>query len=132
MPSARVVIVAPITDVVCLVMTETEVEGTMIPEVVPVKGILPEVDVLEEAACGPAVIVAPEATEEVRDDTLPESSMDVSSSRRRFKTWSQSVRCRCQRPQRLVVVGSNFWQMTSLTRRWWPATWSRCAGLSSG
>jgi hypothetical protein len=58
-------------------MTETEVEGTMIPEVVPVKGIFPEVDVLEEAASGPAVIVAPEATEEVRDDMLPESSMDV-------------------------------------------------------
>jgi hypothetical protein len=36
-----------------------------------------EVEVLEEAACGSVVTVAPEATEEVRDDVLPESSMDV-------------------------------------------------------
>jgi hypothetical protein len=58
-------------------MTETQVEGTTIPEAVSVEGVVPEVEVLEEAAFGPAVTVAPEATKEVRDDTLPESSMDV-------------------------------------------------------
>jgi hypothetical protein len=49
----------------------------MIPEAMSVEGVVPEVKVLEEAASGPAVIVAHEATEEVRDDALPESSMDV-------------------------------------------------------
>jgi uncharacterized membrane protein len=44
---------------------------------VPVEGVVPVVEVLEEAASGPAVTVAPEATEEVHDDALPESSMDV-------------------------------------------------------
>jgi hypothetical protein len=43
----------------------------------PVEGVLPEVEVLEEAASGPVVTVAPEATEEVRNEALPESSMDV-------------------------------------------------------
>jgi hypothetical protein len=58
-------------------MTETQVEGTTIPEAVPVEGIVPEVEVLEETASGLAVTVAPEATEEVRDRVLPESTMDV-------------------------------------------------------
>jgi hypothetical protein len=59
------------------VLIETQVEGTTIPEAVPVEGVVPEVTVLEEAASGPAVTVAPEATKEVRDDALPDSSMDV-------------------------------------------------------
>jgi hypothetical protein len=58
-------------------MTETQVEGATIPEVVPVEGVVPEVEVLEGAASGPEVAIAPEATEEVRDDVLPESSMDI-------------------------------------------------------
>jgi hypothetical protein len=58
-------------------MTETQVEGTAIPEVVPVESTTPEVAVLEGMTTGPEVSVAPEPTEEVRDDLLPESSMDV-------------------------------------------------------
>jgi hypothetical protein len=44
---------------------------------VAIEGIVSEAEVLEGAASGPEVPVAPEATEEVRDDVLPESSMDV-------------------------------------------------------
>jgi hypothetical protein len=58
-------------------MTETQVEGTAIPEDMVVEGVVPKVEVLEEAASGPVETVAPEATEEVRDDALPESSMDI-------------------------------------------------------
>jgi hypothetical protein len=58
-------------------MIETQVEGTTIPEVVPVEGVVPEAEVLEGAGSGPEVMIAPEATEEVRDDGLPESSIDV-------------------------------------------------------
>jgi hypothetical protein len=58
-------------------MTETQVEGTVIPEAVPVEGTVPEAEVLEEVTTGPEVPVAPEPTEEVHDDPLPESSMDV-------------------------------------------------------
>jgi hypothetical protein len=43
----------------------------------PVEGVVPEAEVLTGAALEPGVTVAPEAIEEVRDDTLPESSMDV-------------------------------------------------------
>jgi hypothetical protein len=43
----------------------------------PVGGVAPEADVLEGTAIGPEVPIAPETTEEVHDDALPESSMDV-------------------------------------------------------
>jgi hypothetical protein len=49
----------------------------VIPEAVPVQGTVLEAAVLEGAATGPEVPVAPEPTEEVHDDTLPEASMDV-------------------------------------------------------
>jgi hypothetical protein len=59
------------------VLIETQVEGSAIPEAVPVGGVAPEADVLEGTAIGPEVPIAPETTEEVHDDALPESSMDV-------------------------------------------------------
>jgi hypothetical protein len=61
----------------CFVLTETQVEGTTVPEAVLVEGVVPKAEVLEGAASAPEVTIALEATEEVRDDTLPESSMDV-------------------------------------------------------
>jgi hypothetical protein len=58
-------------------MTETQVEGTTIPEAVPIEGTAPEAAVLEGVTTEPEVLVAPEPTEEVHDDTLPEASMNV-------------------------------------------------------
>jgi hypothetical protein len=51
--------------------------GTTIPGAVPVEGVVPEAEVLEGAGSGLEVTIAPEATEEVHDDALSESSMDV-------------------------------------------------------
>jgi hypothetical protein len=68
---------SPSIDVVCLVMTETQVEGTTIPEVVPVEGTAPEATALEGATTEPEVPVAHVPTEEVHDDALSETSMDV-------------------------------------------------------
>jgi hypothetical protein len=61
----------------CFVVTEAQVEGTAIPEVVAIEGVVLEADVLRGAASGPEVPIAPEITEEVHDDALSESSMDV-------------------------------------------------------
>jgi hypothetical protein len=58
-------------------MTETQVEGTVIPEAVPVGGTAPEDAMLGEATTEAQVPVAPEPTEEVHNDPLPEASMDV-------------------------------------------------------
>jgi hypothetical protein len=58
-------------------MTEAEVEGAVIPEVVAINGVVPEAEMLEGAASGPEIPIAPEVTEEVHDEALPESSMDV-------------------------------------------------------
>jgi hypothetical protein len=58
-------------------MTKAQVEGSMIPEAVPVEGTARKAAVLEGATTGLEVPVAPEPTEEVNDDALPEASMDV-------------------------------------------------------
>jgi hypothetical protein len=58
-------------------MTEVQVEGAAILEVVAIEGVVPEAEMLEGAASGPEVPIAPETIEEVRDDTLLESSMDI-------------------------------------------------------
>jgi hypothetical protein len=44
------------------VLTETQVERATIPEVLPVEGVVPEAEVLEGAASGSGVTIAPEAT----------------------------------------------------------------------
>jgi hypothetical protein len=62
------------------VLTGAEAEGSTIPEAVPVEGIVPEAEVATGAATEPAEIasgVAPGVAEEVRDDVLPESSLEV-------------------------------------------------------
>jgi predicted Rossmann fold nucleotide-binding protein DprA/Smf involved in DNA uptake len=61
-------------------LTGAEVEGSTIPEAVPVEGIVPEAKVATGAASEPAKIasgVAPGVDEEVREDILPESSLEV-------------------------------------------------------
>jgi hypothetical protein len=59
------------------VISDTQVEGNTILEAVSVEGVMHEAAVLEEATTGPEVPVAPEPTEEVHNDALPESSMDI-------------------------------------------------------
>jgi hypothetical protein len=68
------------TDTVNLVLTGAEVEGSTIPEAGPVEGVVPEIEVATRAAMEPAGVaggVAPGVAEEVRDDALPESSLEV-------------------------------------------------------
>jgi uncharacterized membrane protein len=61
----------------CLVLTGAQVEGAAIPEAVPGEGVVPEAEVTTGAASEPAETAAPGVTEEVHDDALPETSMDV-------------------------------------------------------
>jgi hypothetical protein len=65
------------TDPVCLLVIGAEVEGSTIPEAVPV---VPEAEVAAGATTELAEIasvVASGVAEEVRDDVLPESSLEV-------------------------------------------------------
>jgi hypothetical protein len=59
------------------VLTVAQVEGSAIPEAVPVEGVVPEAEVITGAASGLVETAAPEITEEVHDEALPETSMDV-------------------------------------------------------
>jgi uncharacterized membrane protein len=62
---------------VCVGVTETQGEGTSIPEGVAIEGVIPGAGVLGGATSTPEAPIAPEATKEVHDGALPESSMDV-------------------------------------------------------
>jgi hypothetical protein len=61
-------------------LTRAEVEGSTIPEAVPVEGLVPETQEAAGAATESAEVAsggAPEVAEEKRDEVLPESSMEV-------------------------------------------------------
>jgi hypothetical protein len=62
---------------VWLVLTGAQVEEATIPEAMPVEGVVPRAEVAAGTSSEPAEIAAPGVTEEVRDDTLLETSMDV-------------------------------------------------------
>jgi hypothetical protein len=65
------------TDPVCLVLTGAEVEGSTIPEAVPVEGVVLVTEVATGAATEPMETTAPGVTEEVRGDALPEVNLEV-------------------------------------------------------
>jgi hypothetical protein len=62
---------------VWLVLTGAQAEGTGIPEVVPVEGVLPEAEMTTGGASKPTETAAPGMTERVHDEALPKTSMDV-------------------------------------------------------
>jgi hypothetical protein len=65
---------------VCLLLTGAEVEGSTIPEAMPVEGVMLETQEAAGAATELAEIAggeAPGVAEEVRGDVLPESSLEV-------------------------------------------------------
>jgi hypothetical protein len=64
---------------VYFVVTETQVERTAITKAVAIDGFVPEAHVLGGATSSPEGPIAPEITEEVHDDALPESSIVVRS-----------------------------------------------------
>jgi hypothetical protein len=59
------------------VLTGVEVEGSTIPEAVPVEGVMPETEVATGAATEPAETAAPGVVEDLRGDALPEASLEV-------------------------------------------------------
>jgi uncharacterized membrane protein len=59
------------------VLTGAKVEGSTIPDAVPVDGVVPEAEVVTGAATEPVETAAPGVTEEVRGDELPEASLEV-------------------------------------------------------
>jgi hypothetical protein len=64
----------------CLLLTGAEVEGSTIPEVVSVEGVVPETQEAARAASEPAEVAnkgAPEVAEENHDEVLLEYSLEV-------------------------------------------------------
>jgi hypothetical protein len=65
------------SDPVCLVLTGAEVEGSTIPEAMPVEGIVPVSEVATGAATEPSEVAASGVAEEVRGDALPEVILEI-------------------------------------------------------
>jgi hypothetical protein len=64
----------------CLLLTGAEVEGSTIPEAVPVESMVPETQEAAKAATEPVEVAsqgAPGVAEEKRDEVLPESNLEV-------------------------------------------------------
>jgi hypothetical protein len=64
----------------CRLLTGAEAEGNTIPEVVPIEGVVPEIQEATGAAPEPAEVAsggAPAMTEEKRDEVLLDSSLEV-------------------------------------------------------
>jgi uncharacterized membrane protein len=59
------------------VLTGAEVEGSTIPEAVPVEGVVPVTEVATGSATEPMETAAPGVTEEVRGDALPDVNLEV-------------------------------------------------------
>jgi hypothetical protein len=59
------------------VLAGAEVEGSTIPEAVPVEGVVPKTEMATGAAIEPVEVAAPGVTEELRGDALPEASVEV-------------------------------------------------------
>jgi hypothetical protein len=65
---------------VCLLLIGAKVEGSTIPEAVPVEGVVPEAQEVTRAATEPAEIAgegSPGVAEEECDEVLSESSLEV-------------------------------------------------------
>jgi uncharacterized membrane protein len=60
-----------------LVLTGAQVEEAAIPKAVPVEGVVPDAEMTAGTSSEPIETTAPGVTEEVHDDALPETSMDV-------------------------------------------------------
>jgi uncharacterized membrane protein len=58
-------------------LTVAEVEGSAIPEAVPVEGVVLGTEVATEATTNPAEMAAPVVTEEGHGDALPEVNLEV-------------------------------------------------------
>jgi hypothetical protein len=61
----------------CFVLTGAKVEDSIVPEAVPVEGVVPEAEVATEAATEPAEMAAPGMTEEGHGDAPPEVNLEV-------------------------------------------------------
>jgi hypothetical protein len=69
------------------VLTGAQVEGSTIPEVMPVEGVVSEAEVITGAAIEPAETTTPGVTEEVRNDALPETNHSTTTR------FSSSLMC---------------------------------------
>jgi hypothetical protein len=115
------------TNPVCLLLTGAEVEGSTIPEAVPIEGVMPETQEAAGAATDLAEIAggeAPEVAEEVCDDVLPESSLEVVVRSPEI----QDAEPICSAPMSKAATSSRWWNRASGGRSCRPSSISSQLG----
>jgi hypothetical protein len=105
------------TDPVCLVLTGVEVEGSTIPEVVPVEGDVPVIEMATEVATEPTEIAAPGVAEEMRGDALTEVSLEVVVRSPEIKDAEPIRAAPMSEATTTSRMDSSFWRMILSARQ---------------
>jgi hypothetical protein len=123
------------TDLVVLLLTGAEAEGSVIPEAVPVGSQAPET---QGAAGGAPELMevaggeAPAMAGGERDDVLPKSTLEVAIRSPEIQD-AEPIRSTPMSGAAMSSRGGmSSWQMTLSTRRRWLVTWRRCARPNNG
>jgi hypothetical protein len=116
----------------CFVLTGAEVEDSIVPEAVPVEGVVPEAEVATEAATEPTEMAAPGVTEEGHGDALPEVNLEVVVRSPEIQDAEPIHSAPMSEAATTSRVDSSFWRMISSARQRCLATWSRCGMPSNG
>jgi hypothetical protein len=109
-----------VIDPVVFLFTCAEAEGSTIPEAAPVENQAPETQGAAGGAPEPMEVAdgeAPAMAGGERDDVPPETTLEVVVRSPEIQMRSQSARCQCLEPPRVVVVGLSCWQTTLSTQR---------------
>jgi hypothetical protein len=119
----------------CLLLTGAEAEGSTIPEVVPIEGVVPETQEAVKVATEPAEVAsqgAPGVAEEKHDEVLPESSMEAVVRSPEIQD-AEPIRSAPMSGAAttshggIELLADNLIDPTVVAR-----TWRRCAGPSNG
>jgi hypothetical protein len=105
---------------VCLLLTGAKVEGSTIPEDVPVEGVVPKTQEAAGAAPEPAEIASegvPRVAKEERGEVLPESSLEVVVRSPEIQDAEPIRSAPMSEAATIVVVGLSFWRTISSTQQ---------------
>jgi predicted metal-dependent RNase len=99
------------------VLTGVEVEGSTIPEVVPVEGDVPVIEMSTEVATEPVEIAAPGVAEEMRGDALTEVSLEVVVRSPEIKDAEPIRAAPMSEATTTSRMDSSFWRMILSARQ---------------
>jgi hypothetical protein len=123
------------TDLVVLLLTGAEAEGSAIPEAVPVGSQAPKTQGAAGGAPEPMEVAGGEAPAMAGgecDDVLPKSTLEVVIRLPEIQDAEPIRSAPMSGAAMSSRGGMSSWQMTLSTRRRWLVTWRRCTRPNNG